>query len=115
MPSAPPDPPSPFPITKARTHLLGLTFDECIQVFFGGNAVMAVVILGLITFFLFKEGASFFGQNRENLTVYRRAGLEYVDFMRQQEQDHTALTRYLSDLRLRTLQPHCQRPRQPPP
>lgn len=104
MPPEPPASPSPFPIIKARTRLLGLTFDECIQAFFGGNAVMAVVILALITLFLFREGASFFGQNRENLTVYRQAGLEYVDFMRQQEQDHTALTRYLSDLRLRTLQ-----------
>ena len=50
-----------------------------------------------------REGAGFFGQNRQNLAVYRQAGLEYVDHLRRQSEDHTALTRYLSDLRLRTL------------
>lgn len=103
-----PDPaaPRPFHIRKARTRFLGLTLDECIQTFFGGNAFVAVIILGLITLFLFREGSTFFEQNRDNLTIYRRAGLEYVDFVRQQEKDHTALTRYLSDLRLRTLRHH---------
>lgn len=95
---------APFLVQKARTKFFGLTLDEVIQAFFGGNAFMAVVVLALITFFLFREGIEFFGQNRHNLQVYRSAGLEYVDHMRQQEQDHTALTRYLSDLRLRTWQ-----------
>ena len=95
---------APFLVQKARTKFFGLTLDEVIQSFFGGNAFMAVVVLALITFFLFREGYDFFGQNRHNLQVYRSAGLEYVDIMRQQEQDHTALTRYLSDLRLRTWQ-----------
>lgn len=112
MPNAPHTPPEaaadpaadrPFRIQKERTRFLGLTLDECIQGFFGGNAFVAVIVLALITLFLFREGASFFGQNRDNLTIYRQAGLEYVDFIRQQEKDHTALTRYLSDLRLRTL------------
>ena len=94
----------PFAIVKTRTRFFGLTIDECIQAFFGGNAIMAVVILALITVFLFKEGGDFFPQNRANLEVYRRAGLEYVDHIRRQEQDHTALTRYLSDVRLRTIQ-----------
>ena len=93
----------PFRIQKERTRFLGLTLDECIQGFFGGNAFVAVIILALITLFLFREGATFFEQNRDNLTIYRQAGLEYVDFIRRQEQDHTALTRYLSDLRLRAL------------
>ncbi len=92
-----------FRIQKERTRILGLTWDECIQGFFGGNAFVAVIVLGLITFFLFREGSSFFTQNRDNLTIYRQAGLEYVDFGRQQEKDHAALSRYLSDLRLRTL------------
>jgi len=61
------------------------------------------VVLALITLFLFREGYQFFGENYKNITVYRQAGLEYVDVMRRQESDHTALTRYLSDLRLRTL------------
>lgn len=101
--SPPPAPDRPFRIQKARTRFLGLTLDECIQGFFGGNAFVAVIVLALITLFLFREGSTFFTQNRDNLTIYRQAGLEYVDFIRQQEKDHTALTRYLSDLRLRTL------------
>ena len=86
-----------------RFRFLGLTFDQCIKAFFGGNALVAVVVLTLITVFLFREGFDFFGQNRQNLVIYRRAGLEFVDLLRAQESDHTALTRYLSDLRLRQL------------
>jgi len=92
-----------FAIIKTRTRFFGLTSDECIQAFFGGNALVAVIVLGLITFFLFREGYEFFSENYSSLTVYRRAGLEYVDVMRRQENDHTALTRYLSDLRVRAL------------
>ncbi|BET65712.1 hypothetical protein ASA1KI_06300 [Opitutales bacterium ASA1] len=88
---------------RARFRLLGLTVDDMIRLFFGGNAVVSVVVLGLITIFLFKEGHSFFGDNRRNLETYRRAGLEYVDYMRQQERDHTALIRWLSDVRVRQL------------
>ncbi len=95
--------PGTFLIQKERTRFFGLTLDECIKTFFGGNAVVAVVVLGLITLFLFREGADFFGQNRESLRVYRQAGLEYVDIMRETERDHTALTRYLFDIRLQAL------------
>jgi phosphate transport system permease protein len=93
-----------FDVVKARTRFFGLTWDECIQAFFGGNAAVAVIVLALITIFLFREGIDFFSQNRrENLVVYRQAGLEYVDIVRQQEADHTALNRYLGDIRLRSL------------
>ncbi|MDB4474269.1 phosphate ABC transporter permease subunit PstC [Opitutaceae bacterium] len=97
-----------FAIRKTRTRFLGLTLDECIQAFFGGNALVAVIVLGLITVFLFKEGAGFFAQNSNNLKIYRTAGLEYVDHLRAQEGDHTALNRYLLDLRLRTFQHFTQ-------
>ncbi len=86
---------------KGSFRLFGLTLDDCIRVFFGGNAVVSIIVLALITYFLFREGSGFFGQNRDNLTVYRHAGLEYVDFIRTQQDDHAALTRYLSDLRVR--------------
>lgn len=86
-----------------RPRLFGLTSDQCIKAFFGGNALVAVIVLTLITVFLFREGFDFFGQSRRNLVIYRRAGLEFVDLIRAQESDHTALTRYLSDLRLRQL------------
>ena len=103
-PSSPvPDVSPRFPIHKRRLRFLGLTVDDCIKSFFGGNALISVVVLGLITIFLVKEGAGFLGQNRQNLAIYRLAGLEYVDHLRRQSEDHTALTRYLSDLRLRSL------------
>ena len=102
-PSSSTVPPANFVITRRKVRMLGLTVDECIKGFFGGNAILSIVVLALITYFLIREGAGFFGQNRENLQVYRQAGLEYVDFIRAQSDDHTSLTRYLSDLRLRAL------------
>jgi phosphate transport system permease protein len=96
-------PPPGFVLHKKRLRFLGLTVEDCIRAFFGGNAIMSIVVLALITYFLFREGAGFFGQNRQNIEVYRQAGLEYVDYLRQQTDDHTALTRYLSDVRLRAL------------
>lgn len=102
IPNEAPPPPS-FDVKKQRLRFLGLTLDDTIRAFFGGNAVVAVVILALITIFLFREGFGFFGQNRFNLEIYRRAGLEYVDFIRRQTDDHTALSRFLSDLRMRQI------------
>ncbi len=96
-------PPAGFVIHKKRVRLLGLTADDCIKAFFGGNALVSIIVLALITIFLFREGAGFFGQNRKNLEMYRQAGLEYVDFIRAQTDDHSALGRYLGDVRLRTL------------
>ncbi len=97
-----------FAIRKTRTRFLGLTMDECIQAFFGGNALVAVLVLGLITVFLFREGSGFFKQNQSNIEVYRTAGLEYVDHLKRQEADHTALTRYLFDLRVRVFKHHTE-------
>jgi phosphate transport system permease protein len=98
-PSALPDP--NFAVQKRRLRFLGLTIDDTIRAFFGGNAFVAVVVLALITFFLFREGIGFFVQNRFNVELYRQARLEYVDHIRRQADDHAALSRYLSDLRLR--------------
>ncbi|HYD82948.1 MAG TPA: phosphate ABC transporter permease subunit PstC, partial [Opitutus sp.] len=105
---SPPAPDRPFVIEKARTRFFGLTLDEIIKAFFGGNALTAVVVLALITLFLFREGADFFGQNRDSITVYRRAGLEFVDIMRRQVEDHTALTRYLFDIRMRAVRHYAE-------
>ena len=92
---------SDFLVNKKRIRVLGLSLDDAIKFFFGGNAVVSIIVLALITYFLFQEGIGFFGQNHRNLLTYRQAGLEYVDFIRAQESGHIALTRYLSDLRLR--------------
>src|SRR6202040_2576012 len=74
--------------------------DDFIKTFFGSNALVAIVVLGLITIFLFREGFGFFGENLKNLRLYRRAGLEFVDIMRTQTQRHASLSRELSDIRL---------------
>ena len=87
-------------LNRNRFRFLGLTPDEIIKYFFNGNAVVAIIVLALITIFLFREGAGFFGQNMRNLRVYRLAGLEYVDFIRREVDDHTALSRGLNESRL---------------
>jgi phosphate transport system permease protein len=87
-------------LNRQRFRFLGLTPDQIIKYFFGGNATVAVVVLALITIFLFREGAGFFGMNLRNIRVYRMAGLEYVDFIRRQVDEFTAINRTLNDVRL---------------
>src|SRR4029077_13892754 len=60
-----------------------------------------------ITIFLFRDGFDFFEQNLEGIRLYRRADLEYVDIMRGQAQRHAALSRQLSDIRLREVRAHA--------
>ena len=43
--------------------------EQSIKAFFGGNALVAVIVLALITIFLFREGFGFFGQNLANLRL----------------------------------------------
>src|ERR1700674_5088234 len=69
--------------------------EQGIKAFFGGNALVAVIVLALITIFLFREGFGFFGQNLSNLRLYRQAGLEYVDIIRGVASKHEALSRSL--------------------
>ena len=77
-----------------------ITTEAAIKAFFGSNALVAIVVLTLITIFLFREGFGFFGQNLANLRLYRRAGLEFVDIIRVQAEQHAALSRELNDIRL---------------
>src|SRR5438270_649620 len=84
---------------KSRRLQAGL--EQGIKAFFGGNALVAVIVLALITIFLCREGLGLFGQNLENLRLYRQAGLEYVDIIRNLQSEHEALSRKLSDIRLR--------------
>src|SRR5438034_10829158 len=86
---------------RAKSRRAQNSIEQAIKAFFGGNAVVAVVVLALITIFLFREGFGFFGQNLANLRVYRQAGLEYVDIIRAESETHAALSRSLSTLRLR--------------
>src|SRR5437762_10666398 len=80
---------APLPVRRWRS-------DEFIKAFFGGNALIAIIVLALITIFLFRERFGFFGQNLRNIRLYRRAGLEYVDIMRDAANAHAALSRGLN-------------------
>jgi phosphate transport system permease protein len=88
-------------LSKSAARRRRLTTESAIKAFFGSNALVAIVVLALITIFLFREGFGFFSQNLANLRLYRRAGLEYVDIIRVQAQTHAALSRQLGEIRLR--------------
>src|SRR5436190_14910615 len=90
-------------LVPARTssRRFQVAIEHGIKAFFGGNALVAVIVLALITIFLFREGFGFFGQNLGNLRLYREAGLEYVDIIRAVSARHEALSRNLSEIRLR--------------
>ena len=94
------------PITRLETvdgqrHRTRRLTELGIRYFFGGNALVAIVVLTLITIFLFREGFGFFGENLRNLRLYRSAGLEYVDIIRAESAQHAQLTRALNQIRLR--------------
>src|SRR5947199_9962037 len=89
--------------SRTKTRRAQNTIEQIIKAFFGGNALVAVIVLALITIFLFREGFGFFGQNLANLRLYRRAGLEYVDIMRAQSAQHAALSRQLAGIRLQEM------------
>src|SRR2546430_5335445 len=84
---------APRPVRRWRA-------DDFIKAFFGSNALIAIIVLGLITIFLFREGFGFFGQNLRNIRLYRRAGLEYVDIIRDAANAHAALSRGLNLTRI---------------
>jgi len=88
-------------LSESTARRRRLTTESAIKAFFGSNALVAIVVLALITIFLFREGFGFFSQNLANLRLYRRAGLEYVDIIRGQAQTHAALSRQLGEIRLR--------------
>ncbi len=86
---------------KNRAQKARVSTDRTIKLFFGSNALVAIVVLALITIFLFREGFGFFGQNLDSIRRYRQSGEEYVDLMRQYADAHMALSRGLNALRLR--------------
>src|SRR3954462_2601295 len=90
--------------SRRKSRRAQATIEQGIKAFFGGNALVAVIVLALITIFLFREGFGFFGQNLANLRLYREAGLEYVDIIRGVSAKHEALSRNLSEIRLRQME-----------
>src|SRR4051812_48246461 len=88
---------------KQRVSRKRVSTDHAIKLFFGSNALVAIVVLALITIFLFREGFGFFGQNLTNIRLYRQSGQEYVDIMRKYADAHTALSRGLNTIRLKQM------------
>jgi len=95
--------------TRGRSIIPGLTKDDVIKYFFGANAWISIVVLGLIMLSLYSQSIGFdpaegfFGQNYRNLLVYRQAGLEFVDIIKKETSDLGQLSDYLSAVRLHEL------------
>src|SRR5438445_315167 len=86
-------------LRKRRGWFFGLTGDQFVKYVFQGNAAISIVVLGLITFTIFKDAVGFLPQNHQNLVIYRLAGLEYVDIFRAQVTAHSTISRYLANIR----------------
>ncbi|MFT5240654.1 MAG: phosphate transport system permease protein [Candidatus Promineifilaceae bacterium] len=82
-------------IRRRRRGFLGIDREMAIKAFFGGNALMAIVVLGLITLFLFKEGVEFFPQNRKSMQLYRASGQEMVGLVKSEVDTFDKLQRQL--------------------
>lgn len=65
-------------------RLFGIGKQEAIKYFFGGNATLAIIVIGLIIFFLIYHSYSFFPQYRDKLDLYRKSGQEFTDFASEQ-------------------------------
>lgn len=94
--------------SKRAARRGAFSVEGIIKGFFGSNALVAIVVLALITIFLFREGFGFFGQNLANMRLYRRAGLEYVDIIRDQAESHAALVRWLNLISLAEIDPNSR-------
>lgn len=89
---------------RRKNILFGRDKDSIIKGFFGSSATVAIVVLALITIFLFKEGFGFLGSYHKSLKEYRLSGLEYVDILKESRDDFSALNRYLNDIRAEWIQ-----------
>ncbi|MFO1483894.1 MAG: phosphate ABC transporter permease subunit PstC [Verrucomicrobiaceae bacterium] len=68
---------------------------QIIKAFFGANSSIAVIVLVLIMAFLLREGAGFLTTYRQELEVYRQAGLEFCDLVDHPLQEQRALSNAL--------------------
>jgi len=91
-------------LNKNQFRILGLSTDDIIKLFFAGNAWIAILVLGLITFSLFNEGWRFFPQYNQSMEIDRKAGLEYVNIAKDQLEAHSKLVAFLNDERVKALE-----------
>ena len=69
-----------------------------IKTIFGSSAVTSIIILSLIIAFLFKEGIGFFGQNKSELDLFRKSGMEFSSLITVQHDSQTLIYRYLENI-----------------
>lgn len=77
---------------KAGFSFLGKGLQDLIRYFFGGNAMVAIVVLVLISAFLAKEAFFFFPRHLEELRAYRETGQEYVGYIDAELKAHRKIT-----------------------
>ncbi|MGE9292160.1 MAG: phosphate ABC transporter permease subunit PstC [Puniceicoccales bacterium] len=93
-------PQTEFHLSRRREdRLLGVGRQALLKAFFGGNAIVAVIVLLLITFFLFREGLSFFPQYRSDMELFRRSGMEYSSIVKQEHNQFNVLLGQLVNIR----------------
>ncbi len=74
---------SPFSKGKGL-KIFGIGKQEFIKFFFGGNAVISIIALILISLLLVKEAVYFFPDYKTNLNIYRQSGKEFADIAKEQ-------------------------------
>jgi phosphate transport system permease protein len=77
---------------KAGFRFLGMDLQDIIRHFFGGNAMVAIIVLILISAFLAKEAFFFFPRHLEELRAYRNTGQEYVGYLDAEVKAHRKIT-----------------------
>ena len=87
-------------IKKKGDGVLGVEWSTLIKVFFGGNAFVAIIVLALITIFLFREGAEFFPQYKHDMELYRKSGQEFVSLMKEEVDSFNDLQRELDQVQV---------------
>jgi len=75
---------------KGRS-LLGIDRQGAIRLFFGGNAMVSIMVLGAICLFLVREAVLFFPQHQRDLEIYRLSGQEYANFVIEEMDEYTEL------------------------
>jgi phosphate transport system permease protein len=78
--------------SKGGFQILGFGLQDAIRYFFGGNALLAIVVLILISLFLAREAFFFFPDHLKELRAYRDTGQEYVGFLEAELIAHRKLT-----------------------
>ncbi|MBX3735888.1 MAG: phosphate ABC transporter permease subunit PstC [Candidatus Didemnitutus sp.] len=86
-------------LRRQRGWFFGLSGDRVAKVVFQSNAAISILVLALITFTIFRDAVGFVPQNRQNLEIYRLAGLEFTDHLRREVEDYSAFNRYLGAIR----------------